>query len=534
MRLGIVAAPAVVMAALAACTTDGPGGGPGDGSRAPIKRVVAGTGDVPPADAAAAMADRGFARGDVGFVVRDLDSGAVVAAHNAGHTFIPASVAKLATAVAALEVLGADHRFRTRVLATGDRRGGRLRGDVILEGGGDPLLGVDDLLALCRQLRQAGIRRVDGRFLYDEELYRTRASIRPSQPADARYNPGVSALSLDFNRIRVDWRPAGAEEAGSEAAVAAHSVPALPAIRLEASSRPAGPGRTWTPEPGPAATTWRLSPDAPRRGTAELPVKRPGRVTAQVFRQVCARVGVALPAAAAGRAPAAGRVLAVHRSPPLASVVQAMLRYSNNLVAELLGLATSRALTGERQTLAESARTLRAWWRRRLPDVDWRGYALRNHAGLDARGRATPAQIAAILAFAARRGYADGAGNTRGLADLLPASGWENGLGGRLRGPATALGVWAKTGTMHYASGLAGYLFPGDGRRLAFAVFVNDLARRRAYDAAAQPRAPRRQRRITAWRERAKALEGDLVSLWASARLGSVRMGALRNRLTEP
>ncbi len=455
------------------------------------------------------IAAAGFRADQVGYLLRDLDSGAVVAAHNADELFMPASVAKLPTAVAALEVLGGRHRFVTRVVGTTAGRDGVLPGDLVLVGGGDPLLGPDGLLALCRQLHDRGVRRITGRLLYDATRYPARPAIASDQPADARYNPGVASLSLDFNRLRVVWRP-GAEGRGWQA----ESLPPLPAVAFEPAEEPLPDGQVWAPQAGGARTLWRRNPDAPAEGRTWLPMKDPARATAQVFRRLCRQVGVMLPAPRPGRQPAAARVLARHASPPLTAIVQAMLKYSNNLVAELVGQATSRALRGEGLPLPASAAAVGDWWRGRLPDVAWTGFAPGNHSGLNAAGRASPAQIVAMLVHAHDRRYAAPGGSVRGLVDLLPAAGWGGGLGRRLETPAVALRIWAKTGTMHYASGLAGYLSTRSGRRLAFAVFENDRAARRAYDERANERAPAVRAAVAAWRRRAKALEARLLRHW--------------------
>src|SRR5215467_16038542 len=70
----------------------------------------------------------------VGLVVTDLGSGSVLFSRQAGSGFVPASSAKLLTAVAALSTLGPSARFTTRVVS------GRTRGSVVLVGGGDPTL----------------------------------------------------------------------------------------------------------------------------------------------------------------------------------------------------------------------------------------------------------------------------------------------------------------------------------------------------------------------------------------------------------
>lgn len=476
-----------------------------------IENVVQEPPDPAPASPRAVMAQHGFEPDNVGYILRDLDTGATIAAHNARRPFMPASVAKIPTAITALGALGPDHRFTTRVRAAGGVADGTLHGNLVLVGGGDPLLEPPDLMALCRRVRAAGIRRVEGAFRYDPGPVRPRRHIAADQPADARYNPALSGLTMGFNQVRVDWRPKGAN-----GTVAANVIPTVPGIALARAETGIGPGQLWAPDANGERTVWQLDPNAPRRGSTSLPLKHPGRVTAQTFRRLCAQAGVSLPAPRQGRAPAGARTVAQVESPPVREIVQSMLAYSNNLVAEMLGLATARDLAGEPRSLRAAAATTAAWWHERRPDVDWSAMHLPNHSGLSADARVTPAQVAAMLRDPVALGNTEG--RTRGLPSLLPASGHSPALDDRLDGPATAFKVWAKTGTMFYASGLAGYVYPQSGRRLAFAVFVNDKAARRAYD-----RDPNRRRRsvqatANAWGQRAKEVENALVRHWVRER----------------
>ena len=76
--------------------------------------------------------------------------------------------------------------------------------------------------------------------------------------------------------------------------------------------------------------------------------------------------------------------------------------------------------------------------------------------------------------------------------------------------------IRAKSGTMNYARGLAGVIEPGDGRRLVFAVFVNDQAARAALDGAASDGARAITGQTRAWLDRARALERDLLTHWVN------------------
>ena len=514
------APPAKPAAPTVQAPPDAPGGQETDARPEPVERPAASEARVRPArlgppltreDAEAArrlIRKYGFEPQDVGFLVTDL-GGRELAAHNAGQAFIPASVAKLPTAVAALELLGADHRFETRMTATarvGD--GGRLAGDLWLVGGGDPLLGADGLVHLCRDLARAGVRRVAGRFRYDTSRYQERPAIRDDQPMTAGYNPGVSALSVNFNRLRVRWGT------GAPSDPRAWTLPPVPSVALSLNRRqPEGrESGAWLPAGGDPGR-WQLSTGARGYGEDWLPLKNPAQVTAEATRQVCRRMGVELPAPQPGSAPAGARPLAGHPSPPLHEVVRSMLRYSNNLVAELTGLAAGRQLTGTRIGLSQSAIALSQWYERSLPATDWARFDPGNHSGLNADARMTPAQLAAILRFAHDARYGrDG----RTLMELLPTVGLDGGLSRRLQTPDTPFAVFAKTGTMNFVSALAGYLPTRDGRARMFAILVNDKPLRRAYDA--NPSQGGWGRQAAGWRGRAKQLEAALVRLWTDPR----------------
>src|SRR5262249_50735838 len=102
----------------------------------------------------------GFAKGEVGFILVDLQSGRSLAEKAADQLFVPASVAKLATAYAAERILGGEHRFSTLLL----RRGA----DLYLQGGGDPVLTANDLQMLVAELRGAAPVGEFGKLVYDD------------------------------------------------------------------------------------------------------------------------------------------------------------------------------------------------------------------------------------------------------------------------------------------------------------------------------------------------------------------------------
>ncbi len=443
----------------------------------------------------------------VGYALLDLESGGLIGGRNENALFIPASTAKVPTTVAALGILGPGYRFQTRVLVTGKvapgEDGGVLQGDLTLQGGGDPLLTIQDLMGLAQKLKDSGVSRVSGRFFYDRSLLGTTAQIEARQPEDARYNPGLSALSLDFNHTLLNWR--STLEPG---VVRAFETPALGNPRPGLSAPRDIPGRGHNFVLG-GEGRWLLAPSATGEGAEYLPVKRPGLRTARVFRRLAQMLGVTLPEPRAGTAPADARPMVRIRGLALVDVVRLALEHSNNMVAELIGQVAARQLDGEAKDLAGGALTLSRWLRKRLPGIAWDGFRLANHSGLSSKARVTPRQMAAIVRLAAHRRYGGAS-----YLSLLPVSGLRDSMRRRFRDPATALGIWAKTGTLKYAKGLVGVFFAASGRPVAFALFVTDFAKRSVYDAAADPRSPGVAGPAEDWIDRAEALEEDLLREW--------------------
>ena len=433
---------------------------------------------------------------DVGYHLFRLTDGRVVDTYDADTLRIPASTTKLITALAALEILGGEYQFQTRLLVDGEVHESSLHGNLYLVGGGDPTLSTNDLQGFVDALKAAGITQVRGRFAFDESLLITTQEINPKQPVAAAYNPSVSALSLNYNRVQLRWK--GRPGTGN---FQARLRSPADGIFLPVAGVSTGliPGGVQSDAPfvldAEGQNRWLLSRQLPARGFKELPVRHaPGKVAASLFRTYCRQRGIALPRPQAAPVPAKARPLYTHDSKPLSAMLRGMLRYSNNLSAELIGLVTSRSLRDLPLSIADSAALLTDWYRRRLPHTDWTGFVNMNHSGLSSLSRHSPRQLAAILRHGAPR-----------LFDLLPQPEWEPELGENVR---------AKSGTMSYADGLTGIVTTRQGQQLGFALLLTDFAGRAAFDAARHAEKVQTPPEAKAWTERAKAFERDLLSHW--------------------
>jgi len=249
---------------------------------------------------------------------------------------------------------------------------------------------------------------------------------------------------------------------------------------------------------------WLLSPILPREGWIELPVKsNPGRIAALLFQTLCHKGGIDLPPPQPGRVPENTPLLYTHWSAPLPEVAAGVLKHSNNLSAELIGQVTSRALTGRPLLVRESATAVANWYGRTLPNASWEGFVCANHSGLSTATRISPRQLAAIL----RYGWTVPAGIVP-FSELLTPPLWE-----RLKG-APIPHVRAKSGTMNYADGLAGYLTATSGRQLGFVILMTDFAKRIDMDETQDVRIEAGNSSSRSWMKGAKGLERGLVASW--------------------
>ena len=126
--------------------------------------------------------------------------------HQAERPFNPASTMKLVTTHAALAMLGPNYRWTTRFLTTGPIRDGVLQGDLILQGGGDPHLVIEDLHALMADLRAQGLTTIRGDLVVDDARFAV-------GPTDGEAFDGDASQAYNV-------RPAGAGAAAGRRAAA--------------------------------------------------------------------------------------------------------------------------------------------------------------------------------------------------------------------------------------------------------------------------------------------------------------------------
>ncbi len=432
--------------------------------------------------------------GRLGFVVLDARSGEVLEQHNPAIALPPASITKLVTALYATDVLGADFRFRTEFRATGPVVDGVIQGDLVLRGSGDPMLDTDALSSMVARLKAAGVRGVTGAFRIYAGALPYFPSIDPRQPAHVGYNPAISGTNLNYNRVHFQWQRA---DAGWKVSMDARSETLRPAVsvaRMAVVKREL-PVYTYAAEGG--VDEWTVAAAALGNGGSRwLPVRRPDLYAGEVVQVIARSHGIKLPAPTVAEADAPGEVLVSHDSPDLASITRAMLKYSTNLTAEVLGLTATAARGGDMSSLEASAKAMTEWMRARF-DTD--GPRFVDHSGLSDHSRMSPRDMATVLLAVGPGSALHGQ-----MKEIVPL----NQKGEKLSN--APFRIHAKTGSLNFVSTLAGYVTgPGDAS-LVFAILSGDTERR----AAIAPDDMERPEGARSWARRARWLQHQFIHRW--------------------
>jgi D-alanyl-D-alanine carboxypeptidase/D-alanyl-D-alanine-endopeptidase (penicillin-binding protein 4) len=368
-----------------------------------------------------------FRNAEWGVLIVNQRTGDTLYSKNAGKLFMPASNVKIVTSAVALTLLGPEYRYRTTFLGDGEVRDSLLDGNLLVIGRGDPT--VSDRMrgtattvmdALADSLRAHRIRQISGSL----------ARVGNAFP-DSIYGAG-----WEWNDLG-EYYGAGVDEL----------------IFNE----------------GMAPTRLRPAPDTARDSLYSGPARNPAKAYLDALHDGLVRKGIRVDGGVRGDSilptPLKMDTLFVLMSPPLREILPAMMKPSQNQIAEIL----LRTIGLERGGLgtADSARKivgrqLLAW------GVQPDGFVIVDGSGLSDQDLLTPETIVRVLDRIQR----DTAFAT--YYNSLPIAGVDGTLDTRMKGTPAEGNVHAKSGTTTKGRSLSGYVTTADGERLIFSILANN------------------------------------------------------------
>ena len=399
---------------------------------------------------------------------------------------------KIYTTAAALDLLGADYRWRTSVYT--DKQpdsGGVIDGNVTLFGRGAPDLDSSDkrgLASLADQLYQHGVRHVRGNIVGDESYFRGELYGLGWQWNDLQWYFGAepSALTVDENSIELTIAPAN--KVGSAATLTLSRETNHLHLTNNTSTVERDATTTIGINRGLSDFELRVWGDFPVGGrpfTANLSVPNPALWAATLFKRALIARGIKVDGEARGRDfrvaasekfdPQKAIEIAQENSAELNEIVRHTNKESDNLYAELIlrTLGKERGgsapdpdprRNGERGDDEAGTAVVKSWLDRNGIATD--DLAIRDGSGLSRLDLVTPEATARLLLVIA------GTNSASAFHDSLPIAGRDGTLRPRLVREAGR--VFAKTGTLTYDHSLSGYATSQNGEVLAFSIFCND------------------------------------------------------------
>jgi D-alanyl-D-alanine carboxypeptidase/D-alanyl-D-alanine-endopeptidase (penicillin-binding protein 4) len=420
----------------------------------------------------------GVSRAAWGIAIQSLDRPERLFALNPATLLVPASVAKLVSVATAADAVGWDYRYTTTLRATGPIVDGTLQGDLLVVGSGDPSIGGragDDLSTWVEELKAAGIRRIEGRIIGDDDLVEEPRPQLGWAWDDLGYTTGAlfGALNLAENRTTVTIAPG--LSAGAPATVTVDPRLVFRVVSNRVITGLAGSQQLLWPEqrPGePALTIAGSIPATAPPAVLAVAVGNPTLWFASAFKGRLIRDGIEVTGEAIDIddvMPAPARDLATviytHRSRPLSEITQPLLKDSVNLYAEaLMRLNAAPDVLPTNDAALEGLRKRLDGW-----GVSNMSYQLVDGSGLSRRDAISAEAVMAVL-----ERMADPSA-TSAFVTGLPIAGVDGSLSTRMKGTPAEGNVRAKTGTMSNIRTLAGYVTTRDGERLAFVILINNF-----------------------------------------------------------
>ncbi len=436
-----------------------------------------------PRPVARAFLDVGIPLNAIGIVVQEVTKRRPLFAQSADRPFNAASVMKLVTTFAALELLGPNYRWKTEAYLGGPLERGVLKGDLILRGSGDPKITVEQWQAFMATLRAQGLDAIEGDLVLDRSYFAPIAHDpaafdgEPLKP----YNVGPDALLVNFKSVKFGFAPSAT---GDAAIVVAE--PALTRVGVGMPPKLSGGDcGDWRASLGASlvdrgaradvAFTGRYPASCGEREWWVSLLDHPTYVHGMFETYFRAAGGRFAGGWRNGGVPAGATPFATLESPPLWDIVRDVNKLSNNLMARQVFLTLATVNAPPPATTARATDTVQRWLARRnlkMPEL-----VLDNGSGLSRRERISAESLARLLIAA------DASASREEFASSLAVAATDGTVERRFQNGSVAGQALLKTGTLDGVRALAGYVIDSEGRRFAVVAIVNHANAARAQSA---------------------------------------------------
>lgn len=412
----------------------------------------------------------------IGVEVISLKSGIRIYERNSNQLYTPANNLKLFTAGAALSILGPNYRFETTLLTDGKIEEGILKGNLFIQGSGDPSFTLADLENLTLQLRLQQVKQIDGDIILDTSAFDEVAD-GPGWMWDDINGKGyapVNALTINRNCVQLWVQPA--ENIANAPKVFAYPKTNLVAIENMASTEENADTLTVERSLKTKHNTVLVKGEINKKSAIRefaIPVNHSHLYMGSLLQSILKKSGITYSGSLQiQKAPQNATVIAKHISAPVSELIRPILKDSDNLYADnffkALGMAYSNTQGSWKTGKAAILSHLENDAVMNIADL-----VVVDGSGLSRYNLASPHNIASYLVWAYKMPY------SAEFVSSLSIAGVDGTLSERFTNLTPNLR--AKTGTMTGVSALSGYIQTKDGEVLAFSILSNGKTSRKVY-----------------------------------------------------
>jgi serine-type D-Ala-D-Ala carboxypeptidase/endopeptidase (penicillin-binding protein 4) len=423
-----------------------------------------------------------------GFYVKDMTSGEVIADYNSEMSMPPASTMKLVTTATAFQVLGRGHRFKTKIMYSGtlDTLTGILNGDLYLVGGGDPTLGSrhfnkdgterDFLTAWADSVYAFGIREIRGKVVADGSIYRYEGVPSGWVWGDMGnyYGAGPSGLTIFDNMLELHFTTG---PLAGDSTVLHCTTPYCPDITIQNFVKSADSNDDDAYVYGaPYSHDWFVRGSIPK-GREDFIVKAsipdPEYIAGMELDYALEQRGINVTYASTTFRELNKNELFIkpqlteiftHESPTIGSIINMVNQQSINLFAEHVLCALSVNSSGYGSTNNGTIVCTNYW----KGKIDATGLFMTDGSGLS-RSNAVSAKFLVDLLV-----YMNSSKSATAFKESLAIAGKKGTMAGVADGTTADGRVYGKSGTMTRVKSYAGYVDSSTGKKLAYAMIINN------------------------------------------------------------
>jgi D-alanyl-D-alanine carboxypeptidase/D-alanyl-D-alanine-endopeptidase (penicillin-binding protein 4) len=426
--------------------------------------------DLPPT-VASALKKAGISQQNVSIYVQAVDSDRPILVHNASKSMNPASVMKLVTTHAGLELLGPAYRWKTEVYRDGAVNNGVLDGNLVIKGYGDPSFNAQEFWRLLMSLQQAGIREIKGDFLIDKSIFSKAVGSRDTFDDETwrAYNAMPSAFLVNGRNTSFKFT---ADASG----VNIHQEFELPEVQIINNMKLAQDacgewrsrfGYTVKPAPDGVAVTFSgaFSPDCGER-YLELSVFDDEKYAFYTFRKLWRELGGKFTGSMkVQEVPSAATKVLEQASDPLGYVIRDINKWSNNLMARQLLLTIAAEKHSTPATEAKGFAAIKTWLFSKGMAFD--ELIVENGSGLSRVERISAEHLGQMLVSAFRSPVMPE------LMASLPILAQDGTVKKRLNESQSNGRAHLKTGSLNGVNAIAGYEIDANNHRHVLVMLVN-------------------------------------------------------------